>query len=90
MPNGWPFGLGNMNTRLIVTETVEEAVAGASEPNTLHGPSSSFSSFLSSNFDTEVIWFQQNPYFIWITVHLYLLWSSYLIIWFSSFGYTDS
>lgn len=53
MTYGWPFGLGNMNARLGVTDIVE-AVTGAREPHTFHGPSSSFSSFSSSNFDTEV------------------------------------
>ncbi|KAI3741698.1 hypothetical protein L1987_59372 [Smallanthus sonchifolius] len=57
VPNGWPFGLGSMNTRLSV-----EADVVAREPDTFHGPSSSFSSFSSSNFDTEstVSFFQDN------------------------------
>ncbi|KAI7756852.1 hypothetical protein M8C21_025037 [Ambrosia artemisiifolia] len=52
VPNGWPFGLGSMNTRLSIGERVE-ADTGTRQPNTFHGPSSSFSSFSSSNFDTE-------------------------------------
>ncbi|XP_076909419.1 uncharacterized protein LOC143566679 [Bidens hawaiensis] len=60
-PSGWPFGLGSMNTRLSIRETVE-AVTVTREPNTFHGPSSSFSSFSSSNFDTEstASFFQDN------------------------------
>nr|XP_043622077.1 uncharacterized protein LOC122593697 [Erigeron canadensis] len=54
VPNGWPFGLGNMNTRL--------SLEAARQPNSFHGPSSSFSSFSSSNFDTEstASFFQDN------------------------------
>ncbi|KAJ0589726.1 hypothetical protein HanIR_Chr04g0189481 [Helianthus annuus] len=61
VPSGWPFGLGSMNTRLSIRECVE-ADTGAREPNTYHGPSSSFSSFSSSNFDTEstASFFQDN------------------------------
>nr|GEV59053.1 hypothetical protein [Tanacetum cinerariifolium] len=60
-PNGWPFGLGSMNSRLSVRERVEVA-ADTREPRTFHGPSSSFSSFSSSNLDTEstVSFFQDN------------------------------
>ncbi|XP_057497258.1 uncharacterized protein LOC130781992 [Actinidia eriantha] len=50
--NGWPLGLGNLNIRLRVTENFEPAVATA-ERSSLHAPSSSFSSFLSSDLDTE-------------------------------------
>ncbi|XP_071714731.1 uncharacterized protein [Rutidosis leptorrhynchoides] len=55
---GWPFGLGNMNTRL----GVPEAVPCAREPHTFHRSLSSFSSFSSSNFDTEstTSFFQDN------------------------------
>ncbi|KAK1420427.1 hypothetical protein QVD17_22011 [Tagetes erecta] len=61
VPNGWPFGLGSMNTRLSIGVSVE-ADTSAREPNTFHGPSSSFSSFSSSNFDTEstASFFQDN------------------------------
>ncbi|CAL5346077.1 hypothetical protein CsSME_00030440 [Camellia sinensis var. sinensis] len=50
MPNGWPLGLGNLNIRLRVTESLHPA---ATEPHPLHTPSSSCSSFSSSNLDTE-------------------------------------
>ncbi|KAI8001250.1 hypothetical protein LOK49_LG09G00738 [Camellia lanceoleosa] len=50
MPNGWPLGLGNMNIRLQVTENLRPAAA---VPRLLLSPSSSFSSFSSSNLDTE-------------------------------------
>ncbi|CAH1448495.1 unnamed protein product [Lactuca virosa] len=57
VPNGWPLGLGSMNMRLSV-----EGVVDAREPSTFHGPCSSFSSFSSSNLDTEstVSFFQDN------------------------------
>ncbi|KAL8192113.1 hypothetical protein R6Q57_028062 [Mikania cordata] len=60
-PNGWPFGLGRINTRLSIGASVE-GDTGAQQPNTFHGPSSSFSSFSSSNFDTEstASFFQDN------------------------------
>ncbi|THG15635.1 hypothetical protein TEA_027364 [Camellia sinensis var. sinensis] len=51
MPNGWPLGLGNMNIRLQVTENLQPAAAA---PRLSHSPSSSFSSFSSSNLDTEI------------------------------------
>ncbi|PSS24620.1 Protein FAM216B like [Actinidia chinensis var. chinensis] len=51
--NGWPLGLGNLNIRLRVTENFEPAAATA-ERSSLHAPSSSFSSFLSSDLDTEI------------------------------------
>ncbi|KAI3680738.1 hypothetical protein L6452_35513 [Arctium lappa] len=62
VPSGWPFGLGSMNTRLGAPESGVAIIAGAREPNTFHGPSSSFSSFSSSNLDTEstVSFFQDN------------------------------
>ncbi|CAL5412256.1 unnamed protein product [Camellia sinensis] len=50
MPNGWPLGLGNLNMRLQVTESLHPA---ETEPHPLHAPSSSCSSFSSSNLDTE-------------------------------------
>ncbi|XP_057948585.1 uncharacterized protein LOC131144161 isoform X2 [Malania oleifera] len=50
MPNGWPLGLGIMNTRLRVAEGLR---ATAAESHSLHLPSTSFSSFSSSNLDTE-------------------------------------
>ncbi|KAJ6707097.1 hypothetical protein OIU85_027448 [Salix viminalis] len=46
--NGWPLGL--MNTRLRVMETIQAAPA---EPYSSRIRSSSFSSFSSSNLDTE-------------------------------------
>ncbi|KAG6778780.1 hypothetical protein POTOM_015126 [Populus tomentosa] len=46
--NGWPLGL--MSTRLRVMETIQAAPA---EPYSLRIRSSSFSSFSSSNLDTE-------------------------------------
>ncbi|GMP72371.1 hypothetical protein CsSME_00030440 [Camellia sinensis var. sinensis] len=52
MPNGWPLGLGNLNIRLRVTESLHPA---ATEPHPLHTPSSSCSSFSSSNLDTEFV-----------------------------------
>ncbi|XP_059670636.1 uncharacterized protein LOC132316141 isoform X1 [Cornus florida] len=51
MPIGWPLGLGNMNMRLGV---VENSQASAAEDSySAHMPSTSFSSFSSSNLDTE-------------------------------------
>ncbi|KAL3596453.1 hypothetical protein D5086_008090 [Populus alba] len=47
--NGWPLGL--MSTRLRVMETIQAAPA---ETYSLRIRSSSFSSFSSSNLDTEV------------------------------------
>jgi len=52
MPIGWPFGLGFLNTRL---RDVEPLPAAPVEPHSMHIPSTSFSSFSSSNLDTEVI-----------------------------------
>ncbi|XP_058197785.1 uncharacterized protein LOC131313482 [Rhododendron vialii] len=51
-PTGWPLGLGNLNLRLRVTES-QQPVAAEAEPYSLHAHSSSFSSFLSSNLETE-------------------------------------
>lgn len=55
--NGWPLGL--MNTRLRVMESIQAAPV---EPYSLRIRSSSFSSFLSSNLDTEssASFFQDN------------------------------
>ncbi|XP_052180784.1 uncharacterized protein LOC127793984 isoform X2 [Diospyros lotus] len=50
MPKGWPLGLGNLNMRLRVAHRLQPA---GPEPYSLHAPSSSFSSFSSSNLDTE-------------------------------------
>ncbi|MED6144789.1 hypothetical protein PIB30_018830 [Stylosanthes scabra] len=51
MPNGWPLGLGFLNIRLRVTEAPSAAPV---EPfSSMHAPSTSFSSFSSSNLDTE-------------------------------------
>lgn len=48
--NGWPLGLGNLNLRLRVTERQQPATP---EPYSSHAHSSSFSSFSSSNLETE-------------------------------------
>lgn len=50
MCNGWPLGLEVVNTRIRVVQDFPAVVA---EPPSLHWPSSSFSSFSSSNLDTE-------------------------------------
>ncbi|XP_014507925.1 uncharacterized protein LOC106767523 isoform X2 [Vigna radiata var. radiata] len=59
MPIGWPFGLGFLNTRL---RDVEPLPAAPVEPHSMHIPSTSFSSFSSSNLDTEstASFFQDN------------------------------
>ncbi|KAH7836518.1 hypothetical protein Vadar_002331 [Vaccinium darrowii] len=48
--NGWPLGLGNLNRRLRVTERQQPATP---EPYSSDAHSSSFSSFSSSNLETE-------------------------------------
>ncbi|CAI8591104.1 unnamed protein product [Vicia faba] len=58
MVTGWPLGLGFLNTRLRVVESLPAASASASAssvepPYQLHMPSTSFSSFSTSNLDTE-------------------------------------
>ncbi|XP_068496878.1 uncharacterized protein [Phaseolus vulgaris] len=50
MPIGWPLGLGFLNRRLRVGESLP---ATSVAPYQLHVPSTSFSSFSSSNLDTE-------------------------------------
>ncbi|KAL5151142.1 hypothetical protein HKD37_13G037615 [Glycine soja] len=60
MPIGWPFGLGFLNMmRLRVGESLP---AASMAPYQLHVPSTSFSSFSSSNLDTEstASFFQDN------------------------------
>ncbi|XP_039038000.1 uncharacterized protein LOC120175443 isoform X2 [Hibiscus syriacus] len=59
--NGWPLGLQIMTMRLGLQERYQVA-APAVEPYSLHIPSSSFSSFSSSNLDTEssASFFQDN------------------------------
>ncbi|PPS13435.1 hypothetical protein GOBAR_AA07148 [Gossypium barbadense] len=59
--NGWPLGLQIMNMRLGLQQRLQ-AAAPAVEPYFLHIPSSSFSSFSSSNLDTEssASFFQDN------------------------------
>ncbi|XWS12605.1 hypothetical protein CRYUN_Cryun37aG0104600 [Craigia yunnanensis] len=59
--NGWPLGLQMMSMRLRLQERLQ-AAAPAVEPYSLHIPSSSFSSFSSSNLDTEsaASFFQDN------------------------------
>jgi len=53
MPIGWPLGLGFLNMRLRVGESFPTA---SMAPYQLHVPSTSFSSFSSSNLDTEVLY----------------------------------
>uniref|UniRef100_A0A5B7BYJ6 Uncharacterized protein n=1 Tax=Davidia involucrata TaxID=16924 RepID=A0A5B7BYJ6_DAVIN len=56
MPNGWPLGLNNMSMmrlRVVESSQAAAAAAAAAEPYSLHMPSTSFSSFSSSNLDTE-------------------------------------
>ncbi|XP_020230920.1 uncharacterized protein LOC109811555 [Cajanus cajan] len=59
MPIGWPLGLGFLNMRLRVGESLPAASVA---PYQLHVPSTSFSSFSSSNLDTEstASFFQDN------------------------------
>ncbi|KAB2029484.1 hypothetical protein ERO13_D05G162100v2 [Gossypium hirsutum] len=59
--NGWPLGLQIMNIRLGLQQRLQ-AAAPAVELYFLHIPSSSFSSFSSSNLDTEssASFFQDN------------------------------
>ncbi|KAJ7968602.1 Proline-rich protein like [Quillaja saponaria] len=53
MPIGWPLGLGSMNRRLREVENAETLPAAAVDPYSLYMPSNSFSSFSSSNLDTQ-------------------------------------
>ncbi|KAK7327844.1 hypothetical protein VNO77_21937 [Canavalia gladiata] len=59
MSIGWPLGLGFLNMRLRVVESHPSA---SGEPYHLHVPTTSFSSFSSSNLDTEstASFFQDN------------------------------
>ncbi|XP_062161659.1 uncharacterized protein LOC133868697 isoform X1 [Alnus glutinosa] len=57
IPSGWPLGLGIMNVRLRVLERLP---ASAAHPHSLHVASTSFSSFSSSNLDTEEILFDSH------------------------------
>lgn len=50
---GWPLGLSFLNIRLRVVESLP--AASSMEPYQLHMPSTSFSSFSTSNLDTEVL-----------------------------------
>ncbi|EXC30573.1 hypothetical protein L484_015065 [Morus notabilis] len=50
IPNGWPLGLEVMNTRLRVFDSLPVATV---QHYTLHAPSASVSSLLSSDLDTE-------------------------------------
>ncbi|KAF1882316.1 hypothetical protein Lal_00038962 [Lupinus albus] len=50
MPIGWPLGLSFLNVRLRVVDSLP---AASVQPYSLHMPSTSFSSFSSSNLDTE-------------------------------------
>ncbi|MED6130619.1 hypothetical protein PIB30_002740 [Stylosanthes scabra] len=56
---GWPLGLGFLNMRLRIVESLPSASVA---PYSLHLPSTSFSSFSSSNLDTEssASFFQDN------------------------------
>lgn len=57
-PSGWPLGLENMNIRLRVAERSQVVTAAAATEEAayrLYISSPSFSSFTSSNLDTEVI-----------------------------------
>lgn len=54
MPSGWPLGLGNMNMRFQAMETFQPA---STDPNYFGVRTTSFSSFTSSELDTEVILF---------------------------------
>ncbi|XVF87436.1 hypothetical protein PTKIN_Ptkin18bG0120000 [Pterospermum kingtungense] len=61
--NGWPLGLQIMSIRLRLLERLQaSAPPPALEPYALHIPTSSFSSFSSSNLDTEssASFFQDN------------------------------
>ncbi|KAH9797112.1 hypothetical protein KPL71_005756 [Citrus sinensis] len=68
MSTGWPLGLEIMSTRLRVTESLQSqavrapAPAPAEEPYSIHVRAISFSSFSSSNLDTEstASFFQDN------------------------------
>ncbi|XP_058750354.1 uncharacterized protein At3g17950-like isoform X1 [Vicia villosa] len=55
MVTGWPLGLSFMNMRLRVVESLPPAAASSSvePPYQSHIPSTSFSSFSTSNLDTE-------------------------------------
>ncbi|PON61363.1 hypothetical protein TorRG33x02_281870 [Trema orientale] len=50
IPSGWPLGLEIMNVRL---QVIGSSPSAAVERYSLHAPSDSFSSFSSSNLDTE-------------------------------------
>jgi len=50
---GWPLGLSFLNMRLRVVESLP--AASSLKPYQLHMPSTSFSSFSTSNLDTEVL-----------------------------------
>ncbi|KAK7252128.1 hypothetical protein RIF29_35865 [Crotalaria pallida] len=50
MPIGWPLGLGILNMRL---RNVDSTPTAPREPYSIHVRSTSFSSFSSSNLDTE-------------------------------------
>jgi hypothetical protein len=55
MQIGWPLGLGFVNMRLRVVESLPTAQQVDPFSLSLHIPSTSFSSLSSSNLDTEVI-----------------------------------
>ncbi|XP_022723630.1 uncharacterized protein LOC111280467 isoform X2 [Durio zibethinus] len=62
MSKGWPLGLQIMSMRLRLQERLQAASPAVNEPYSLHIPSSSFSSFSSSNLDTQssASFFQDN------------------------------
>jgi hypothetical protein len=62
MQIGWPLGLGFVNMRLRVVESLPTAQQVDPFSLSLHIPSTSFSSLSSSNLDTEVILFFSHYY----------------------------
>ncbi|XP_027105366.1 uncharacterized protein LOC113762082 isoform X3 [Coffea eugenioides] len=53
--NGWPLGLGNINLRLRATLNFEAAAPANELSSEMPSPSPSFTSFSSSNLDTEFL-----------------------------------
>ena len=71
IPSGWPLGLGIMNMRLRVLQRFP--ASAAAEPYSLHVASTSFSSFSSSNLDTEVT---QNSHCTFSSFHIFFFYVS--------------
>lgn len=69
MPHGWPFGLGNMNP-IMAADDSQAAAPPQSYATRVHR-SSSFSSFSSSNLDTEVISIYQTLLFSYLNLILF-------------------